>query len=74
MSFQCSLAAQKMLNLGMNGLEWVIEHYFMKDGKPTVDVVISAMSFSLTTSLSGADSVSCPQETRRPNHKGNHDL
>jgi len=40
--------------LGINGLEWVIENYFMKDGKPTVDVVISALSFSLSTSLSGS--------------------
>jgi len=38
--------------LGINGLEWVIENYFMRDGKPTVDVVISALSFSLSTSLS----------------------
>jgi cobaltochelatase CobN len=40
--------------LGINGLEWVIENYFMKEGKPTVDVVISALSFSLSTSLSGS--------------------
>jgi cobaltochelatase CobN len=46
----------KDATLGMNGLEWVIEHYFMKEGKPTVDVVVSVLSFSLTTSLSGADS------------------
>jgi cobaltochelatase CobN len=41
--------------LGINGLEWVIDHYFHSDGKPTVDVVISAMSFSFTSCLSGAD-------------------
>ena len=40
--------------LGINGLEWVIENYFMKDGKPTIDAVISALSFSLSTSLSGS--------------------
>jgi len=40
--------------LGINGLEWVIENYFMKNGKPTVDVIISALSFSLSTSLSGS--------------------
>ncbi|MCW4010839.1 MAG: cobaltochelatase subunit CobN [Candidatus Bathyarchaeota archaeon] len=42
-------------SLGINRLEWVIDNYFMKDGKPTVDVVISALSFSLTTALSGAN-------------------
>lgn len=47
----------KDANLGINGLEWVIDHYFMKEGKPTVDVIISALSFSLTSSLSGVDSV-----------------
>jgi cobaltochelatase CobN len=45
----------KDARLGIKGLEWVIEHYFMRDGKPTVDVIISALSFSLTTSLSGAE-------------------
>jgi cobaltochelatase CobN len=41
--------------LGINGLDWIIDNYFMSDGKPAVDVVISALSFSLTASLSGAD-------------------
>jgi cobaltochelatase CobN len=48
-------SGSKNPKLGINGLEWVIENYFMKDGKPTVDVVISALSFSLTSALSGAD-------------------
>lgn len=43
--------------LGMKGLEWVIENYFMKNGKPVVDVVISALAFSLSTSLFGATAV-----------------
>jgi cobaltochelatase CobN len=43
--------------LGMRGLEWVIENYFMKNGKPAVDVVISALAFSLSTSLFGATAV-----------------
>ena len=47
-------SGSKDAKLGVNGLEWMIEHYFMKDGKPTVDVVINAMSFSLTT-FAGAD-------------------
>ena len=29
-------------------LKWVIENYFMKDGKPLVDVVISLLMFSLS--------------------------
>jgi cobaltochelatase CobN len=45
----------KDANLGIRGLEWVIENYFMKDGKPLVDVVISALSFSISTSLSSSE-------------------
>jgi cobaltochelatase CobN len=45
----------KDADLGIRGLEWVIENYFMKEGKPLVDVVISALSFSLSTSLSGSE-------------------
>jgi len=40
---------------GMKGLEWVIDNYLMKDGEPLVDVVISALSFSLSTSLSESE-------------------
>lgn len=43
--------------LGIKGLEWIIENYFMKDGKPLVDVVISALAFSLSTSLAGSTSI-----------------
>ena len=43
--------------LGIKGLDWVIENYFMKDGKPTVDVVVSVLSFSLSTSLSGSTAI-----------------
>ncbi|MBT0159901.1 cobaltochelatase subunit CobN [Candidatus Bathyarchaeota archaeon A05DMB-2] len=43
--------------LGIKGLEWIIENYLTKEGKPIVDVVISALSFSLTTSLSGSASI-----------------
>jgi cobaltochelatase CobN len=42
-------------NLGIRGLEWVIENYFMNEGRPLVDVVISAMSFTLSTSLSSSE-------------------
>jgi cobaltochelatase CobN len=48
-------SGSKDASLGINGLDWVIDNYFMKDGKPTVDVVVSALSFSFTSSLSGAD-------------------
>ncbi|MDR2719396.1 MAG: cobaltochelatase subunit CobN [Nitrososphaerota archaeon] len=41
--------------LGLNGLDWVIENYFLKDGKVLVDVVVSLFSFSLSTCLSGVD-------------------
>jgi cobaltochelatase CobN len=37
------------------GLDWVIENYFMKDGKPLVDVLISALFFSFCMSSSGAE-------------------
>ena len=48
-------SGSKNPKLGINGLEWVIDNYFLKDGKPIVDVVISLFSFSFTTCLSGAD-------------------
>ncbi len=48
-------SGSKNQKIGTNGLEWVIENYFMKNGKPIVDVVISLFSFSFTTCLSGAE-------------------
>ncbi|MCL2134024.1 MAG: cobaltochelatase subunit CobN [Candidatus Bathyarchaeota archaeon] len=45
----------KNSKLGMHGLDWVIDNYFLKDGTPIVDVVISLFSFSLSTCLSGVD-------------------
>jgi cobaltochelatase CobN len=45
----------KNLKLSVNGLEWVIDNYFLKDGKPIIDVVLSMFSFSFSTCLSGAD-------------------
>jgi cobaltochelatase CobN len=50
-------SGSKNPQLGMNGLDWVIDNYFMKEGKPIVDVVVSALSFSLTASMSGADAI-----------------
>jgi cobaltochelatase CobN len=48
-------SGSKNPKLGINGLEWVIDNYFLKDGKPCVDVVLSMFSFSFSTCLSGAD-------------------
>jgi len=52
--------------LGIKGLEWVIDNYFMKDGKPLVDVVISALSFSLATSLSGFNPITVLKKLNVP--------
>jgi cobaltochelatase CobN len=48
-------SGSKNQKLGTNGLEWVIDSYFIKDGEPIVDVVISLLSFSFTTCLSGKE-------------------
>jgi len=52
--------------LGIKGLEWVIDNYFMKDGKPLVDVVISALAFSLSTALSGFDPIAVLKKLNVP--------
>ncbi len=41
-------------NLGIHGLDWVVDNYFMEDGKPSVDVVVSVLSFTLSSSTSGS--------------------
>jgi cobaltochelatase CobN len=41
--------------LGTKGLEWLAENYCLKDGKPTVDVVINALSFSLPLNNTSAE-------------------
>ncbi|MDR0318789.1 MAG: cobaltochelatase subunit CobN, partial [Nitrososphaerota archaeon] len=48
-------SGSKNPKLGMNGLDWVIDNYFLKDGKPIVDVIVSIFSFSFSTCLSGVD-------------------
>jgi cobaltochelatase CobN len=49
-------SGSKNEKLGTNGLDWVVDNYFLKDdGQPRVDVVISLISFSLSTCLSGID-------------------
>ncbi|MCL1976627.1 MAG: cobaltochelatase subunit CobN [Candidatus Bathyarchaeota archaeon] len=48
-------SGSKNEKLGMHGLDWIIDNYFLKDGKPLVDVVISLFSFSLSICLAGND-------------------
>jgi cobaltochelatase CobN len=48
-------SGSKNPKLGINGLDWVIDNYFLKDGQPLVDVVLSLFSFSFSTCLSGAE-------------------
>ena len=48
-------SGSKNEKLGINGLEWVIDNYYLKDGKPLVDVVISLFSFSFATCLAGSE-------------------
>jgi cobaltochelatase CobN len=38
--------------LGSQGLPWAIENYFMQDGKPLIDAMISLLSFSHYSSSS----------------------
>ncbi len=46
--------SQDALN-GTHGLDWVIENYFLKEGKPLVDVMISLLFFSFCMSPSGSN-------------------
>ncbi|MEM0488949.1 MAG: cobaltochelatase subunit CobN [Candidatus Bathyarchaeia archaeon] len=38
-------------------LKWVVENYFMKDGKPVVDVVISTLAHSVAAFMPNSESV-----------------
>jgi cobaltochelatase CobN len=40
---------------GTKGLEWLVENFYMKNGKPVVDVIINALSFSLPLSATTAE-------------------
>ncbi|MCL0103226.1 cobaltochelatase subunit CobN [Dehalococcoidia bacterium] len=44
------LYAFKDVDLGTKGPQWVVENYFMKDGEPLVDVLISPLMFSMSMS------------------------
>lgn len=35
-------------DLGTKGAEWVIENYFMRDGRPIIDVLINPLMFSIS--------------------------
>ncbi|MCW3995994.1 MAG: cobaltochelatase subunit CobN [Candidatus Bathyarchaeota archaeon] len=48
-------SGSKNPKLGVKGLEWLIDNYFLKEGKPRIDVVLSMFSFSFSTCLSGAE-------------------
>jgi cobaltochelatase CobN len=38
----------KDVDLGTRGLEWVVENYFMDNGRPVIDMLISPLMFSLS--------------------------
>jgi cobaltochelatase CobN len=40
------VSGKKDPSLDIHGFDWMLEHYFTKDGKPLVDVVISTLAFS----------------------------
>jgi cobaltochelatase CobN len=56
----------KDVNLGIRGLEWVIDNYFMTEGKPLVDAVISVLSFTLSTSLSSSETAAVLKKLNVP--------
>ncbi|NMC09836.1 MAG: cobaltochelatase subunit CobN [Methanothrix sp.] len=42
------LHALKDVERGTKGAEWVVDNFFMKDGQPLIDVLISTLMFSLS--------------------------
>ncbi|NPV62315.1 MAG: cobaltochelatase subunit CobN [Methanotrichaceae archaeon] len=42
------LQSLKDVERGSKGAEWVVDRFFMKDGKPIIDVLISTLMFSLS--------------------------
>ncbi|OPY50762.1 MAG: cobaltochelatase subunit CobN [Methanosaeta sp. PtaU1.Bin060] len=42
------LHSLKDVERGAKGAEWVVDNFFMKDGKPLIDVLISTLMFSLS--------------------------
>ncbi len=46
------LYSVKDIDLGTKGAEWVVKNYFMKDGEPLIDVLISPLMFSLSMRVS----------------------
>lgn len=42
------LHSLKDVERGTKGVEWVVDNFFMKDGKPIIDVLISTLMFSLS--------------------------
>ncbi|MEM2081317.1 MAG: cobaltochelatase subunit CobN [Candidatus Bathyarchaeia archaeon] len=44
-------------DVAAKSLKWIIENYFMKDGKPIVDVVISTLAHSVAAFMPSSESV-----------------
>ncbi|MCR4419054.1 MAG: cobaltochelatase subunit CobN [Clostridia bacterium] len=47
--------------LGCRGIEWAVEHYFMREGRPLVDAVITALMFSQTVASSSGARPAAPE-------------
>ncbi len=60
------LYAVKDVDLGTKGPHWVVENYFMKDGKPLIDVLISPLIFSMSmrAAQDSEDSEMIPEENQ----------
>jgi cobaltochelatase CobN len=56
----------KDVELGTKGAQWVVENYFMKDGEPLIDVLLSPLMFSMSMRMSQEpeNSEMIPQATR----------
>jgi len=61
------LYSVKDVDLGTKGPQWVLESYFMKDGRPLIDVLISLLMFSLSMRMTKMPE---GMETLPEEHKG----
>jgi len=51
------LRVSKNADLGNEGAEWVVENYFMRDGMPIIDVLISPLMQSISTEIRASEAV-----------------
>ena len=51
------LRTSKDTDLGSRGAEWVVENYFMRDGQPIIDVLISPLMSSISTAIQASEAV-----------------